>query len=245
MNTTDFLMKGSAQSFSKVLKHYNDALKMKSALKKQKNGENLEQLDEWYQEKLGKLALSRAPPHITGDELVRLMKWKLARGKFRPRLVELASSNSEEVVRSASKKGIALASKKKVGEAINALVVLKGVGPATASGILAACVPENCCFFADEVAHAIPSLASLKYNATEYEVLNSLMIDCTQRLNTELEKSDEKENDKEEWTPHKVELAVWTHSIIKQNKPELLPDEENSKRSSEGEDSGSKKRKRT
>ena len=70
-------------------------------------------------------------------------------------------------------------------------VVLKGVGPATASGILAACVPENCCFFADEVAHAIPSLASLKYNAAEYELLNSLMADCAQRLNSELEESDD------------------------------------------------------
>ena len=26
------------------------------------------------------------------------------------------------------------------------------------------------------------------------------------------------------WTPHKVELAVWTHYVARDNKPEILAD---------------------
>ncbi|XP_064077657.1 uncharacterized protein LOC135195322 [Macrobrachium nipponense] len=178
----------------------------------------------WYQEELGKVAMSRSPPHITKEELVRLMKWKLSRGKFRPRLVQLADSNSEEIVKTASEKGIQLALKDKVKDAINELVVLKGIGPATASGILAACVPEKCCFFADEVANAIPALATLKYDVKEYMLLNQSMVECALRLNKELLKGDENKNAEADWTPHKVELALWTHSIIEQSKPELLAD---------------------
>lgn len=238
--TGDFIQNGSHVEFSSVLKFYKDAIKIKASKKKKKDGESLEKLDKWYQDELGELARSRSPPHITSEELVRLMKWKLSRGKFRPRLIELAASNNEESVKNASKKGIQLALKNKVEDAISALVVLKGVGPATASGILAACVPEKCCFFADEVAHAIPSLATLKYSAAEYELLNSELVECSKRLNKDFQKDNEKENDEGTWTPHKVELAVWTHSLIHQNKPELLSD---LKRGSEENESASKKRK--
>lgn len=67
------------------------------------------------------MANSRKPPHITRDELVRLMDWKLTRGKFRPRLMELAGSNTNESVRSATKQGIQLATRSKIEDAIKAL----------------------------------------------------------------------------------------------------------------------------
>ncbi|XP_068219443.1 uncharacterized protein [Palaemon carinicauda] len=236
MKTVDFLKKGTPLEFLEVLKFYDKAIKIKSSQKKKKDGESLSKLDKWYQGELGKVAMARSPPHITKEELVRLMKWKLSRGKFRPRLVELAGSNSEELVKTASQKGIKLALKDKVKDAVKELVVLKGIGPATASGILAACVPEKCCFFADEVAHAIPCLATLKYNMEEYILLNHSLEECAQRLNKELIKGDENENAEADWTPHKVELALWTHSIIEQNKPELvahmklMPEEDNANR---------------
>ncbi|XP_045599866.1 uncharacterized protein [Procambarus clarkii] len=230
-----FITEGNSDEFVAVLKLYPDALKIKASQKKKKQGESLEQLDKWVQEELGQKALSRKPPHITLDELVRLMDWKLSRGKFRPRLLELAGSNSEESVKSASQKGIQYATKNKVTDAIESLVILKGVGPATASGILAACVPEMCCFFADEVAHTLPSLASLKYNAAEYELLNSEMTNCAKRLNCDAQKGDKEENGSEKWTPHKVELTVWTHSILHQNKSDLLSSITGKRNSSEEE----------
>ncbi|KAG7153700.1 uncharacterized protein LOC121857152 [Homarus americanus] len=243
LTTTQFLTDADTQKFAAVLKLYPNALKIKASLKK-KQGESLEKLDKWYQDELGRDAQSRKPPYITRDELVRLMGWKLSRGKFRPRLMELAGSNSDESVQKASQQGIHLAQKDKIQDAIKALVVLKGIGPATASGILAACVPEKCCFFADEVAHAIPSLASLKYNAAEYEVLNSEMINCAKRLNCEAQKEDEKENGLEKWTPHKVELTIWTYSLLHQNNSELLSDISGKRRTSDKEEHLLKKQKK-
>lgn len=73
------------------------------------------------QEELQSTADSRTPPHITRAELVRLVEWKLSRGKFRPRLVDLAGSNKEEEVIKATEKGLKLGSKGKVEEAIAAI----------------------------------------------------------------------------------------------------------------------------
>ncbi|XP_071545235.1 uncharacterized protein [Panulirus ornatus] len=241
--TTQFIADRNPEKFASLLKLYPEALKIKESQKKKKKGESLQELDKWYQEELGQVANSRKPPNITRDELVRLMDWKLSRGKFRPRLIELAGSNSNESVQNASMQGIELAKKSKIGDAVKALVILKGVGPATASGILAACVPEKCCFFADEVAKAIPSLSSLKYTSVEYEVLNSEMADCAQLLNSLAKQGDEKENGNETWTPHKVELAVWTHSILHQNKPELLSNLNEKRSCTEEEEQVSKAKK--
>lgn len=131
---------------------------------------------------------------------------------------------------------------KAIKHASQALVILKGVGPATASGILAACVPEKCCFFADEVAYAIPSLTSLKYTAAEYELLNSEMVNCAKRLNCDSQKDQEANSAiNEKWTPHKVEITVWTHNILHQYKPELLLCAEGKRNTNEKEGQVSKK----
>ena len=54
------------------------------------------------------------------------------RGKFRPRLQQMVEENSAESVEDASKK--AFKALPNLHDAITALVVLKAVGPATASG---------------------------------------------------------------------------------------------------------------
>lgn len=56
----------------------------------------------------------------------------LQRGKFRPRLTEMVKTNSEKEVKDASTK--AFQSLPDISAAIQALSVLKAVGPATASG---------------------------------------------------------------------------------------------------------------
>lgn len=73
------------------------------------------------------------------------------------------------------------------------------MGPATASAVLAACVPEKCCFFADEVAHAIPSLDKLKYTNSEYILLNTELTNCAARLNNEIGKGSEVSGKKLLW----------------------------------------------
>lgn len=114
------------------------------------NKPQLAQLDDFYRHKLPHQIHSRNPnPHITKSELTDLMKWKLTRGKWRPRLLNFVSSLDETLVQSASQK--AFQSLPDVSKAISELTVLKGVGPATASAVLAAFAPEVAPFMSDEV----------------------------------------------------------------------------------------------
>ncbi|KAL2242161.1 UNVERIFIED_CONTAM: hypothetical protein Sindi_0334100 [Sesamum indicum] len=107
-------------------------------------------LDDFYRKELPNLLHQRDPnPYITTDELSRLMQWKLARGKWRPRLLSFVSSLDDVVVRDTSAK--AFASLPDVSKAITELTVLKGVGPATASAVLAAYAPDVAPFMSDEV----------------------------------------------------------------------------------------------
>jgi len=209
----DFLSSASAKEFQGVLKLYPQALKAKVKSKSKDNG--LAELDKWYQEEFGSLMNSRSPAYMSSEELVKMMKWKLSRGKFRPRLVQFAESNAPDFVKNTSEKGIKLAKQNKVAAAITELSKLKGVGPATASGVLAAAVPEKCCFFADEVAAAIPGLAPIKYTAEEYKSVNAFVSASAKRINDESPEDD--------WTPHKVELAVWTFAVLKTLAPDQLP----------------------
>lgn len=67
----------------------------------------------------------------------------------RPRLLDFVSSLDDSVVKSASEK--AFKSLPDISKAVNELTVLKGVGPATASAVLAAYAPDIAPFMSDEV----------------------------------------------------------------------------------------------
>lgn len=57
------------------------------------------------------------------------------RGKYRPRLLDLVRINTETSVVATSKKAFRkMHHQKNLSQAISALVTLKGIGPATASG---------------------------------------------------------------------------------------------------------------
>ncbi|KAG4211005.1 hypothetical protein ERO13_A02G079900v2 [Gossypium hirsutum] len=113
------------------------------------NKPNLISLDQFYTHELPSLLRQRNPnPFITTAELSRLMQWKLTRGKWRPRLLDFVSSLDDSSVQSVSQK--AFLSLPDISKAISELTVLKGVGAATASAVLAAYAPETAPFMSDE-----------------------------------------------------------------------------------------------
>lgn len=108
--------------------------------------------------------------YLTSEELCRVVQWKLHRGKFRPSLLQQAQSNADKVVRDISGRAFAaLEGDSDVLTAIKVMAELRGVGPATASALLAAASPDVP-FMSDEGWACIkdPSLGEIKYGFKEY-----------------------------------------------------------------------------
>ncbi|KAL9251260.1 hypothetical protein AKJ16_DCAP09200 [Drosera capensis] len=162
---------------------------------------NLASLDTFYRVELPALVHARDPnPYITRSELTSLMKWKLSRGKFRPRLLDFVSKLDEEVVKSASEK--AFLSLPDLSSAVSELTVLKGIGPATASAVLAAYAPDVAPFMSDEAMEAVLGNSKV-YSLKQYLVL----ADRLQMKAKELSSEDEI------FTPSDVERALWSCAV--------------------------------
>jgi len=213
--TCVFLESGTNAQFDFVLTKYQEALNAKAHAKSSRP-ETLLKLDKWYQTELPKKIKARGTDaFLTHDEIVQTIKWKLARGQFRPRLKDLVQMNTPRVVMQETKKAFrAIYKKKDLEAAVLALSNLKGVGPAMASAVLAAGAPEVAPFMADECLLSMPDIEGIDYTTKEYLKLVEKTKECVDRLNSQ----------GGEWTPHKVELALWTHYVARDIKPELLAD---------------------
>ncbi|XP_072228941.1 uncharacterized protein [Leuresthes tenuis] len=181
---------------------------------KSKKPGNLLKLDKWYQEELPTLISSRSDKHINLSELVKLMEWKLTRGKFRPRLQQLVASNSEDTVEKCSSKAFSLLPD--VQAAISELSLLKGVGPATASAILAAGAPELTAFMSDEAMESVPGLKPIQYTAKHYALYLDRMAAQSAKLN--------KVDPQQDWTPHRLELCLWAMTTDAKQQLQFLND---------------------
>merc|ERR1711970_1686917 len=102
--SAQFFENGTNKQFEFVFSKYQEALQAKADSKNSKS-EILIKLDKWYQNELPKKIKSRGKDaHLVHDELVQTIKWKLARGKFRPNLVNLVQMNTPRVVMQDTKK---------------------------------------------------------------------------------------------------------------------------------------------
>ncbi|KAK3029113.1 hypothetical protein RJ639_038818 [Escallonia herrerae] len=153
---------------------------------------NLATLDHFYRNLLPPLIRQRSPnPHITTSELAQLMQ---------PRLLDFVSSLEDEIVKSASEK--AFKSLPDVSKAVSELTVMKGVGPATASAVLAAYSPDVAPFMSDEA--MVAALGSSKdYTLKQYLVF----VDKLQAKAKELSATGDT------FTPSDVERALWSSSV--------------------------------
>ncbi|GMI89669.1 hypothetical protein like AT3G12210 [Hibiscus trionum] len=177
------------------------------------NKPNLISLDEFYSDELPSLLHQRNPnPSITTSELSRLMQWKLTRGKWRPRLLDFVSSLDDSSVKSASQK--AFHSLPDISKAISELTVLKGVGPATASAVLAAYAPETAPFMSDE------AMVAALGNSKDYSLKQYLLF--VEKLQS---KSKELSLKGDSFTPSDVERALWSSAVgVKLQSSPTVPD---------------------
>lgn len=189
-------------SWNKCIFDYEKAVEIQA---KKKKKPQLIDLDKWFQKCLGNTIRSRKPFFMDRDELIKMMEWKITRGKFRPQLPSLIAANKEESVDILTKRGLRNAYKPE--NAIKELCELRGVGPATASAILTAYKPERYCFMADEaVASVIPG--KIDYTLKYYlQYLKEVM-----KKSKQLSALGGKR-----WTPHDVELALWAATIVSLN----------------------------
>jgi hypothetical protein len=152
----------------------NYPLAVDTAALKKKDPRLLPQLDEFWRIEYPKVVMSRECPSLMLSELSKVMTWKLNRGKMRP-LQKLVDSNSPSAVVSSSKKAIQFAKKGNWQKAINEIMVLKAVGPATASAILAPLFPSLVPFMSDEVLEVV-SLSG-NYTVAAYETVQKVCVD--------------------------------------------------------------------
>jgi hypothetical protein len=156
----------------------------------------LVELDRWYRDELPDAIAARNPPHVTHAEIVRLAEWKMARGVWRARNLALVRGNDARRVVKTSTDAIAKAPHPTAP--IAALTELAGVGPATASAVMAAAHPAIYPFFDELVAAQIPGLGAVAWTHAYYGRYATALRERAAQLG-------------HRWTPVKVERALWAH----------------------------------
>lgn len=107
-----------------------------------KNKEDLVELDNWFLHELPKTVKDRDEPHLLKSELSKLVKWKITKGTWRPKLEKYIEELTSHDVIEKTKEGYKIAASGEVKAAYKVLCKLRGVGAATASAILSVYDPH-------------------------------------------------------------------------------------------------------
>lgn len=158
-------------------------------------------LDRWYDEELPQLVRARDEPLVTLEELQQVAAWKMTRGVWRERNRQLIAGNPPEVIKETSRKAFAASPDPR--KPITLLSELAGVGPATASAVMAAYAPEVYPFFDELVAGQIGGLGPVAFTAKYYAAYAEALRARAGRLSAECGRT---------WTPHGVAQALWANS---------------------------------
>jgi hypothetical protein len=163
---------------------------------------NLPEFDLWYRTELPASLISRKPPYVTRDELERVTRWKMKRGVWRERNRLLVIGNEPGIVKGLSLE--AFAAVPDLRRPIALLSQLAGVGPATASAVLAAFRPDLYPFFDELVAAQIPGLGAVSFTPAYYQRYSAQLRESAYRLNRRCHKR--------QWTAHDLSQALWAAS---------------------------------
>ncbi|GAA5972060.1 hypothetical protein JCM11641_002476 [Rhodosporidiobolus odoratus] len=189
-----------------ALAQYPRALSLRAHASKA--SKDLVELDEWSRVELRDQVSQRRKENgegtafLTREELGKVMTWKLARGKFRPRLQDLVLSNPASLVESTTSSS-SLASP---ADALTQLCTLKGIGPATASAILALWHPEDEPFMSDESLEHCEAYGE----DDEGKGKRDYTVKAWKTLRTHMQERKEKE----EWASMEdLEKALWSWAV--------------------------------
>lgn len=154
----------------------------------------LPELDAWYRDELPILLAGRTPGHVTLDDLARVTEWKMKRGAWRARNLVLVRGNDPVEVERASREAFALIPEPR--KPVARLADLAGVGPATASAVLAAVRPDLYPFFDEDVAAQVPDLGPVAFTMPYYLRYAARLRERAGQLGGD-------------WTAHGAGLALW------------------------------------
>ena len=166
------------------------------------NVNGLAEVDAWYRTELPQRIASRTPAHITREELERVAVWKMKRGVWRERNRLLVIGNDPKLVEQTSAEALAAAPDPR--KPIALLSELAGVGPATASAVLAAYAPEVYPFFDELVAAQIPRLGAVSFTLPYYLRYAAQLRERADELKAGCEHHT--------WTVQDVSQALWAAS---------------------------------
>ena len=187
---TDLWADDAPDAWQAALARYDDVVARQDVAR-------LPELDRWYRDELPPALAARTPAHVTHDELVRLTEWKMARGVWRAPNLVLVRGNDADAVVEATGEAIALAPEPR--KPIARIAELEGVGPATASAVMAAARPDAYPFFDELVAAQVPGLGKLGWTIGFYVKYAAALRDRAATLG-------------DDWTPATVERALWSNS---------------------------------
>ncbi|KAK3329455.1 hypothetical protein B0H66DRAFT_571945 [Apodospora peruviana] len=178
----------SDKEFADYLEKYPSCIEALSESKGAKAGQKrLAELDQYrYGEAIEAFRPGKSEKPMGPDEVKTLVKWKLRHGTFRPALMKLVSSNEPDILKKTIQKAVKLYRDcSDISATLGILTQLKGIGPATASLLLAVHDEDNIIFFADEAFYWLccgGSKGPIKYNLKEYITLNERAQAVTKRL---------------------------------------------------------------
>ena len=180
---------------------------------KKKGPGTLVEDDEWIRKQVPKLISSG---EFNAASMSRVMRWKLSKGKFRPGLQQKADSLDDNEVQEAVKK-----SQKylpgDVKSALRCLTEFNGIGPATASAVIAA-VDGTVPFFSDEAFTAATNVKSIKYTEKSYLEYCNLLSTKSTSLNSQRSKRSYSDRViSKKFTAEEVQRALWSCHFCDKN----------------------------
>lgn len=156
---------------------WDETLKQYEGLILAHNVNQLPEIDAWYQKELPALISKREPACVTKDEFLEILRWKMKRGDWREyNRIRIAETDAL-LIKKTAQRALAAAravstevetKSKEYKEPIQIVCELNGVGPATASALLAAYRPDLYPFFDEWIGKQIEGLEKVAFTASYY-----------------------------------------------------------------------------